>query len=573
MKQILYTLLFFLIAGLGACTSSAPSPTTVRVRWTADPETLDPLLYLSSANSTQATDLLHFSLLGTDYSTQARVPLLAESLPEVRYVDSSTFITYRLRKAAAWDDGRPILARDVAFTLAVMSCPGLPNEANQAQFNFIEKVIPDSTDQYRFTFVCQGRSPEYRFDSGDFPILPQHILDPQGSFTALPLSTLRTSGAAKNPVVARFVERYLAARLNQNPGNLPGCGPYRLQQWQSGRYLSFQRKTTWWGDNVQPAPTQLQAYPRKIVFEIIPDENTAVLALRRHQLDIYPRLPAREYLRLKQSATAKWLSFYSTGSYEMVTVGFNTRRAILHDRLTRQALSRLFDVPALIKGTRQGMAYRSVGIVAPQVTHYYNSSLPFVPYDLSKAAILLQQAGWQRQPTGWQRTTAGATLQRLRLTITYRTGDPAYEAAALQFRNAAATLGIPVALRPAERSLFVSQLRSGDTDIFLRSLVGNPTTFNFAPIFHSQYTNSGNFSGFGTPATDQLIEELAAAENQAQKIRLVKEFQRVMQEESPEVVLYFLRYQMAADRRLTGLEPSPIKPGYNVSTVRLRTSS
>ncbi|MBC6613360.1 hypothetical protein H8B15_20735 [Hymenobacter sp. BT507] len=573
MKQFLHSILLFVVFGLGACSSSVPNPNTVRVRWAADPETLDPLLYLNSINTTQANNLLYFSLLKSDDTTHDYIPLLADSLPDVRYTDSLTFITYRIRPAATWDNGRPILARDVAFTLAVMNCPGLPNEAARAQFDFIEKINYDSTDQRRFTFVCRGRSPEFYAASGDFPILPEYPLDSTGSLAALSLRTLRTPEAAELPVVSRFVQRYLAAQLARNPNNLPGCGPYHLKQWQSGRYISFQRKSVWWGNNVQPTPTQLQAYPKKIVFEIIPDENTAVLALRRHQLDIYPRLSAKDYLRLKKSSAAKWLAFYSTGSYEMVTVGFNTRRPILHDRLTRQALSRLFDVPALINGTQKGMAYRSVGIVAPQVKAYYNSSLSFVPYNLNEAAVLLRQAGWKRKATGWQRTIAGTVPQQLQLTITYKTGEPSYEAAALQFRSNAATLGIPVTLLPAERSLFIAKLRNGETDVFLRTLNGNPTAFNFAPLFHSQYTSAGNYTGFGTPASDKLIEELAAAENQTQKVELVKEFQRMMQEESPVVVLYFLRYQTAANAKLTGLELSPLKPGYNVSTVRLRTGS
>ncbi|WP_219158804.1 ABC transporter substrate-binding protein [Hymenobacter profundi] len=570
MRQFLHGLLLLVALGLGACSSSAPNPDTIRVRWAADLETLDPLLYLNSVNTTQTINLLYFSLLDNGQET---VPLLAEALPSVRYTDSLTFITYRIHPAATWDNGCPVLARDVAFTLAVMNCPGLPNEAAEAQFDFIEKIKYDSTDQRRFTFVCRGRSPEFYSASGDFPILPEYALDPTGSLAALSLRTLRMSEAAKLPAVTRFVQRYVGAQLNRHPGNLPGCGPYRLHQWQSGRYLSLQRKPMWWGDKVQSAPTQLQAYPKKIVFDIIPDENTAVLALRRHQLDIYPRLPAKDYIRLKESAAAKWLSFYSTGSYEMVTVGFNTRRPMLHDRLTRQALSRLFNVPALIAGTQQGLAYRSVGIIAPQTKPYYNSTLPFIPYSLPEATVLLRQAGWRQTATGWHRATVGAATQHLKLTISYRTGDPAYEAAALQFRSAAATLNIPVTLRPAERSIFIAQLRNGESDVFLHSLSGNPTAFNFAPLFHSQYTNAGNYSGFGTPTSDKLIEELAAAESQTQKIELVKEFQQMMQEESPEVVLYFLRYQTAANAKLTGLELSPLKPGYNVSTVRLRKGS
>lgn len=559
---------FIILTGLASCSSKSSPATapTVRVRWATDPENLDPLLYLNSANTTQANNLMYFSLLGVNYLTQETVPLLVKSLPTVRYTDSLTLLSYHLQPTATWDDGSPVLAQDVAFTLAMMNCPGLPNEAAQAQFGFIKALVPDSTDPRHFTFVCEGQSPEYRFASGDFPIMPAHVLDPGGELTAMPLTQLRAPQATKQAAVAAFVKRYAMAQLARNPMRLPGCGPYRLTHWQGGRFLVFQRKTNWWGDQVRPKPVQLQAYPTKIYFDIIPDDNTAILGLRRGQLDVFPRVPSKQYQRLQQStATNNKLAFYSTDSYELLTAGFNTRRTILRNRTTRQALSRLFNIPALIKGTQQGFAYRSVGLISPQVKQYYNDSLSLIPYDIAGAAKLLQQAGWQRQETGWFQ---GGT--RLRLTLSYRSGEPAYEATALQFQAAAASLSIPVELRPAERALLMSQLRAGEVDMYLRPLTGNPDMFNFAPLLHSQFVTSGNYTGFGTPATDKLIEQLAAAETQERKVHLVRRFQRMMQTESPIVVLYFLRYQIIANRQLTDLQVSPLKPGYNVMAIRAR---
>ena len=574
--KLLYCFVSLLLATqLCACSTPALDSTVVRVRWTNDPESLDPLLYNSSGNATQACNLLHFSLIGIDYVRQIRVPLLAEAMPTVRYADSLTFIAYRLRTEARWDDGRPVLARDVVFTLAMMNCPGLPNETARAQFSFIERVQPDSADSRRFTLVCRGRSPEYRLASGDFPILPAHVLDPQGSLGRLSLPELRGPRGARYPAVAAFVQRYQQAQLDHHPMRLPGCGPYRLQKWEPGRYLTFQRKAAWWGDRVVAAPVQLQAYPRILDFEIIPDENTALLAFRRGQVDVYPRLPAKAFDRLRQSAKARRLSFYTADSYDMLTAGFNTRRPALHDRLTRQALARLFDVPALIAGTQSGYAYRSVGLISPVQQEFYDDSLRLLPYDPAAAAALLRRAGWQRQATGeWQRPTpAGGPPQRLALRFSYRTGEPAYEATALQFRAAAAAIGIPVALLPTERSLLTAQMKAGEVDIFLWPISGNPTSFNFAPILHSGYEASGNFSAFGTPTSNALIEELAAAENPARKRELMRRFQRLMQAESPLVVLYFLRYRLAADARFTGLQVSGLKPGYNVMTIRGRPAN
>ena len=49
-------------------------------------------------------------------------------------------------------------------------------------------------------------------------------------------------------------------------------------------------------------------------------------------------------------------------------------------------------------------------------------------------------------------------------------------------------------------------MHEGDFDIYLRTLKGNPFVFNFAPILHSSAVGAGNLTGFGTPASDRLID-------------------------------------------------------------------
>lgn len=556
---------------LGSC--SAPNSQhpakLVRIRWARDPENLSPIT-LPNQNAVDAANLLYCGLLQRDFSRNDYAPALADSLPAVRLIgDSLTALSYRLRAEAIWDDGRPVTATDIDFTLKLMQCPGLPNERTRSEYSFIRSLHLSPADPRRFTLVCRGQAPEYTTASGEFPILPEAALDPAHTLRRFSLAALqdRPDTAPPEPALAALLKRYEELDPARHPERLPGCGPYRLLSWETNRAVTFQRKATWWADQLRPAPLVLQAEPQQIQFLIIPDDATATLALRRQALDVYPQVPAREFQRLQATAGKEELSFYSAPSYDVVYAGFNTRRPLLRDKLTRRALSCLFDPARLLQATQLGQGRRTVGLVNPAQRQYYYDSLPLPAYAPGRALALLRQAGWRRQAAGWFRAHSPQPPQHLSLTLHYRTSEPTFETIALQFKAAAGALGIPVELRPTEASLFTTDLQQGNFDLYVRILKGSPTAFNFMPILHSEAIGGGNFTGFGSPATDRLLEAIAAAGEPARKRHLLRRFQVMMQDEMPLLPLFLLPYRLAANRQLRHLYPSGLRPGYAMATI------
>jgi len=550
---------------LSACSSPAnrQAGDPIRIRWARDPETLDPLVQ-PNQNTVEAINLLHLGLLQLNFQTSEYDPALAEALPAVQLLgDSLTQLDYHLRAAATWDDGHPVLATDVNFTLKLLNCPGLPSEGVRSQFGFIQQLQLDPTDPRHFKLVCQGQAPEYPWESGDFPILPEATLDPTHSLRQFSLASLQQAAKTPPTVLLAFAKRYQTLSQGYYPNRVPGCGPYRLAGWQPNRSLTFERKATWWADRLRPAPLVLQAHPKIIKYVILPDDGAAMLALRRHELDVYPAMQARAFQRLKALPFAQQeLAFYSSASYDLLYAGFNTRRPTLRDKLTRQALSCLFDPAGLLAGTQLGQGQRTVGLLPPS-SPFYNDSLPLPTYDPACAAQLLRRAGWQLVAGGWRRPPA----QRLVLSLRYRANDETFETVALQFRAAAAKLDIPVELRPTEATTLNHTLHAGDFDVFVRILKGSPSGFNFAPILHSRAVREGNFVGYTSPTTDSLLEAIVAAGPPARKRQLLRKFQVLLREESPLLPLFFMSYRLAADRHLSHLLPSGLKPGYSAAAI------
>lgn len=563
---------WLLAAGTSACSPPAEQQvsTVARIRWNRDPENLSPL-ELPNQAAVEAANLLHCSLLQVNFSTGEYSPSLADSLPHVRLVgDSITQLRYQLRSAATWDTGQPVLASDVVFTLKLLFCPGLPNENRRAQVSFIQDIKLDPINSRRFTFVCRGQAPEFSTESGDFPILSEAAFDPAHVLRRFSIAALAGYSALTKPAPAlvALAQRYQQADFGRHPERLPGCGPYRLADWETNHSLTFARKPHWWADGLQPRPFVLQAQLPELQFIIIPDDAAATLALRRHEIDVLPQVSAREFKRLQASPAAQQeLAFYSTVSYEVVTAGFNTQRAILHDSLTRQALSRLFDPARLVQATQLGQGLRTVGLVHPSDHRYYHDGLPLLAYSPAQAVALLQRAGWVHQPAGWVRLNDEHLSERLTLTLRYRAGENTFKTIALQFKAAAALLGIPVELRPTEASSMTKTLHEGDFDMYIRMQRGSSFDFNYAAILHSRTVNEGNFTKFGTVTTNRLIEAVASASSPAQKRKLLRRFQVMMQRQMPMVPLFFLPYRLAADRRIEHLYPSKLRPGYSAATI------
>ena len=572
MKYAVHTLGLVCVAvssWLSGCTSSTATPGTVRIRWAHDPETLDPLV-LPNQQAIDIANLLHCGLLQLDFERQVFAPALADAMPRQQYLgDSLTLISYCLRPAATWDDGRPVTARDIEFTLKLMHCPGLPNEVAQSQYSFIEEIRYEPQAPRCFTLVCRGQAPDYLQASGDFPVLREQDLDPRHQLRRFTLTQLRTRPptAPTDSGLAALARRYLAGTEGPRPGLLPGCGPYLLTDWKKDRHLTVQRKQDWWGDKLKPVPFVLQAHPEKLSFLVLPDAATATLALKRRELDIYPQIPAPEFERLR-TAAPDFLEFYTASSYDIVTAGFNTRHPTLEDATTRQALSRLFDARGLLRATQLTEGQRTVGLINPADKLNYNDQLPLLSFSPAAAAALLRQAGWQYTPAdGWRRTTASGSRQRLTLALRYRSDEAMFETIALQFKAAAAQLHIPVLLLPTESATLNPLLRAGEFDVYVRTVKGNPFIFNFAPILHSQAVGEGNFTGYGTPTSDKLIEDVAAAESPARRAHLLRRLQALLQQDAPLVPLFFLPMRIAANAKLRNLHVAGLKPGYSAAAI------
>ncbi|PSR54861.1 ABC transporter substrate-binding protein [Adhaeribacter arboris] len=570
-KLFFFLLLLFFF---NAC-QPANKKEEVVVRAVADPETLNPIGF-SSANAVQIIALLYQSLLTIDLQDQQLKPLLVEKLPAVRQEKGKSYFTYQLRKEAVWDDQNPITGRDVAFTLKVIKAPLVKNNKLRIALDYVQDIKLDPRDPRKFTIECEGYVPEMGWETGDFAILPVHLVDPQHLLDEFSVPDLinQYDSLSNHPKIKTFADWFNSARFTRDKQFLKGSGGYELVDWKTGQYVRLKQKENWWATRLKPQLSYITAQPANINFQIIPENYSALVALNNGQLDVFSGIPPTNFVKLKRDKSfLERYALFTPATYDFTYIGINGRNKKFADKRTRQALAHLLDIPKIITITQHNFAKPTVGIVNPIDKQFYNDSIQPYSLNLQEAEHLLRLAGWQQKNNGWQKQINGQVIP-LAIKFNYRAGNNEFENIAVIFQEAAAKIHIPVTIEPLESVLLSNKLRAQDFEVTIRYSMGNPGAFNYKPILHSESAVPGglNFTGFGTTQSDKLIEAISQTKDNTQRAKLLRKFQEVMHEESNLIFLYFNIDRLAIHKHFTNLKVSAVKPGYDISAFTLKSN-
>ncbi|QHL86640.1 ABC transporter substrate-binding protein [Nibribacter ruber] len=495
-------------------------------------------------------------------------------MPVVKVKDSISYFSYQIRPEARWDDDRPVTAKDVAFSLKLLHGPLLDNERWRAQYHFIKDIQLREDNPLAFTIVASGYTPEMDLLSGDFFILPAHKYDPKGSLQALPLSLVKSKydSLSTSPTFQALSKEINHPKVARDTAWVRGSGPYQLTSWNNGQQIILSKKANWWGNKLATTHPSFVARPTQLQFQVIPDNAAAVLALKARQVDVMDNIPLTNFLEMQKDAEfKKHFNLSGAPTYDLVFLGMNGFSKTLQDMKTRQALAHLVNIPQLIKTVQGGLATPTAGLVHPSEKQFYNSALKPVGFDPAKAQALLKEAGWQKTSAGWVKDQT-KSKSPLALNLMYRGGNSEFESIALLFQQNARAIGIPITLQAIESSQISQRLQEHTYDLYLRTFVGNPFSYNLLPLLHTGSTgeDGGNVTNFGNATTDQLLEKIAKEASPATKATLLKQLQKEMQEESNMVFLFFQQNKLVVSSRFDSVIVSSLKPGYDLPKFKLK---
>ena len=340
----------------------------------------------------------HRPLLKINLKTSDLEPLLITGLPTTE--DGKKFL-YSLREDMTWDDGSPVTRDDVAFTLKMNLCPLSNNQAIRPLYsNVIKNYEPHPDDPNQFHLICNEQHAGNNQILVEANLMQKSRWDSTGIFDQISFEQIVNNSFERTNEVNAFFDRFNAPANQFEPECINGLGPYQITEWERGQYITLERKEDWWGDG--ESGLYYDNHPSRIIFRIIKDDNATFLAFRNGQIDVGNRLGTDELLRLRESEdfnTHYESSFVDQFSYSYVGMNCRpenrNRPPYFTDPAVRRAIAHATPVRSMIRDLLHGQGgTEQISMVSALKKDEYNDTLPFIEYDLNKAAALLHASGW-----------------------------------------------------------------------------------------------------------------------------------------------------------------------------------
>ncbi len=376
--------------------------------------------------------------------------------------DDRLTYSFTLRDGLAWSDGSPVTAEDAVASLRRW---GARDGAGQILFDSISTI--EAVDASTFRIVLSA-----------------------------PFEPLLSLLAKTGPNVPFIMPRRLAELdPEQQITEYTGSGPFIFEEdeWLPGSLLVYSRNPDYVARDEPASGTAggKQVLVDRVEFRVIPDPQTAVLALRAGEVD-FLGAPAPDFLPiLEDDPNIAFGLRGEVGSQGMIRLNhlqppFDTVEA-------RLAMLSLVDQASIMQGLGLGdfaaECWAVFGCGAP-----LDSDIASPSRDPSAAEDLLSSAGYTGEP----------------IVVLHPTDNPALDPATLIFVQQLRDAGVEVDLQSMDWGTLTQRranrgpVSEGGWNIFLTSLSGPPIT---NPLTHPSIVASCEDAWFGWPC-DPEIEDL-----------------------------------------------------------------
>lgn len=550
----------------------------LNVRIKGDPGRLCPIFASSSADAREVYPYIFLQLGEYNPETLNLSPILAKTIPQVEDIldgpyKGGTRIEYEILADAVWQDGTPITADDYIFTIKAVKHPLVNADRWRNLLSKITEVNILSDDKKKFEVLFKEDYTSALELSVSIEFLPAHIYDSKQILTNISQEVFEDEKRLDELVKNDTSFTAFAEAFNQRSfhiQNMNGSGPYSFIEWETDQYILLRKKEDWWGDNYPDRPF-LRAYPNEILFQIIPDETTAMALLKEGTIDVMSIKLSENFNNLKKDKTLNQkLSFHTPQLTNYYYLALNNKNTILQDKDVRRAIAHIIDVDNIIQTQEGNQGRRTVGMVAP-FRPEYDSTLALIEYDQDKARDYLSKAGWA-DSNGDQILDKIIDGKFVSLSLRfYVFKSELGQRLGLITKENARKVGIDIELIQKDfRSFRKNELSNFDYDIAPMRRVLPLTEMDPYNSWHSATSDNAinNTCGYSNPYADNIIEKIQQEENDAKRKSLHRELQKVIYEDQACVFLYSPVERIVTSSRITPLI-SVKKPGYFVNSFSL----
>lgn len=556
-----------------ACDSGEPGVEEVNevtIRIQTEPDNLNPTRSRSSY-ATPIESLILMPLAEFDPFTFVLTPLIVKNRARVEDIVDGPYkggqkFHYEIREEAEWDDGTPITGYDYAFTLKAGLNPKVEAAAWRGFLSFIQDVEINPDNPKKFAAIVEEPYMLAELVTCNFNLFPKHIYDPNGIMDDVRVADLSDESTVEeivetDPRLEAFARGF--ASVGYNRDTVEGAGPYKLVEWITNQHIILERKGNWWGDRVADAPDLLHAYPERITYRIIPDENSAIAALKDGSVDLMSKVSAPNFVQMRDDP--QWQEMFDFHTPEILQYRYleiNNRHEILRERAVRKALAYAVDYKAIIDNVELGMGERSIGPVA-RSKPYYNDTLNVIEQDLELSRTLLADAGWKDSDNdGIVDKMVDGRHTELSLNI-ITTQSPAGRQVALLVKESANKVGIEIEILTKDANARRQAVNKREFELLPTQRTTGPSINDPYQLWHSDSDQPGgsNRAGFRNADVDEVIAQIRLAEDEDERNRYFFRLQELLYEEQPVIFLYIPVERIIVNKRMK-MKPSSRRPGY-----------
>ncbi len=429
------------------------------------------------------------------------VYFLAESMtPAADYLS----YTAKLRKNVKWSDGKPFTADDVVFTYEQML-----KESNggwaRSQLIFDEQPVKvTKVDDYTVKFSLPKVSIGALELLSNIFIMPKHLYEGE-------------------------------ANIEHSPKNATpvGTGPYKLQEYKAGQYVKFVKN-----DNYFLGAPKINT----VVFRIIGDANTALLALKNGEINALAVQPT-DVAKLK-GAKVNVLPY---GEGRVAYMAFNLNSKAAQNKAVRQAIAYALNRTELINASFVSSKYAQPAYsILPSTASYQTDNVEKHNFNLAKAKSLLAKAG----------------VRGLRLKLAYVGNNVPWQKQAVIIQQNLKAVGITIELIGMDSSAFSAKLKKDHTDfdMYLNGYIMgiDPDTFN--SLFVTG--DPTNYMHYSNPKVDKLFQEGRVERDLAKRKAIYEQIQQLIIEDAAFYPITENKRILAIDARIGGVGEAALVPVY-----------
>lgn len=467
----------------------------LRVGWTQEPRTLNPMGYDTIQGGMIMRSMIYDTLVGYDNRLEPS-PMLAKTWT---VSDDGLVWTFNLVKDAKWHDGQPLTSADIAFTYKYILDNKIPNFVNYLKH--IETI--ETPDDWTLVLTYKEAIATTLSDLCNVFIVAKHKWE---------------------KIPGEEAVKY------QNASPL-GSGPFSLDEWKRNDYMSLKAHKAYWRKSLSL---------NQVIFTFFSSPDPMIMSLRQGNIDAV----GSELTPVAASALSRDNNIAVVNSpnlyYRHICINssdFGQGHPALRDARVRRALAMSVDKAYLAKMIHGNYAVPGTSLVMKAIPFFYNNDITPYPFDLKKAASLLDEAGWKMGENGIR--SKDGEIFDIKLLVISRW--PEEMRAAETIRQWWGKIGVRLSLQSADAGTILAQLFPDyKHDMYLWGFSGQPDPNFSLSIYLSSQVQKWNGAGYKNPAYDALFNQQQRAVNPAERQKIIYEMQDIHYKDSPSIVLYYM---------------------------------